>query len=261
VFGNLNERDTVAVIADLVLARLESEGIEVELLPATVPPGYVADAFVSIHADGNPNRSVGGFKIAGPRRDYSGRSSALVEALYDSYASSTNLDTDPSISRRMTAYYAFNWPRYEHAVHPYTPSVIVETGFLTNATDRSIIVDRPELAAEGIANGILAYLSDIPDPTPPPQTLVAPNLPIIGQLDCAPIRRERQDRETDCLPSIQSSDGAFYAIISDTDLATTTFPYEAEVNGDYYPVQTLSNYFWFRYEVSGLIENATVITN
>ena len=98
-----NERDTVEVITDLTAELLEGEGITVDILPATVPPGYEADAFVSIHADGNLSSNVRGFKHAGPRRDYSGRSEALVAALYESYSQATGLPIDPSISRRMTA--------------------------------------------------------------------------------------------------------------------------------------------------------------
>lgn len=82
--GGFNERDTVAVIADAVATQLRSAEIVVDILPTTIPPGYVADAFVSIHADGNSNGAVRGFKLAGPRRDYSGLSEDLVTALYRS---------------------------------------------------------------------------------------------------------------------------------------------------------------------------------
>lgn len=257
-FGRYNERDTMSVIVEYVAAELESSGVEVDILPATVPPGYVADAFVAVHADGNLNTSVRGFKIAGPRRDYSGRSQALVEALEIAYGSETALPEDPNITRRMTAYYAFNWPRYEHAVHPYTPSAIVETGFLTNAADRALIVEEPRRAAAGIAAGILAYLEDIPEPTPPPQTLVAPTLPLTGTLECAPVRAERRDRDDrGCLPSVLV-DGVHYALMTDAELATSTFPYRATVRGRYVPVQTLDNYFWFHWEVAGIIDDARI---
>ena len=58
----------------------------------------------------------------------------------------------------MSGYYAFNWRRYDHAVHPMVPAVIVETGFLTNAQDRALLVNESERVAEGIANGIVAFL-------------------------------------------------------------------------------------------------------
>ncbi|MEX0649809.1 MAG: N-acetylmuramoyl-L-alanine amidase [Candidatus Andersenbacteria bacterium] len=158
VGGGTNERDVVLKIAEQVAALLKEAGIEADLLPATVPPGYIADAFVSIHADGNIDSSVSGFKIASPRRDYSGRSIYLEESLYKTYEQATGLNRDPSISRRMSGYYAFNWRRYEHAIHPMTPAVIIETGFLTSPQDRKIIVSQPELSIQGIADGIITYL-------------------------------------------------------------------------------------------------------
>ncbi len=254
VWGPYNERDTMAVIAELVAAELRANDIEVELLPAVVPPGYVADAFVSIHADGNTNESVRGFKIAGPRRDYAGTSEALVDALYESYAAATGLPQDPSISRRMTAYYAFNWPRYEHAIHPFTPSVIVETGFLTNAADRAFLLNEPERAAAGIAAGIVAFLESNPEPVPPPGSLTAPALPLSGAVECAPVRAERRDRDSrPCEAALRDADGYHYLLLSEPPLATSSLPYEATISGQYMPVQVLDNYFWFQYEVRGLI--------
>jgi N-acetylmuramoyl-L-alanine amidase len=40
-----------------------------------------------------------------------------------------------------------------------TASVILETGFLTSPGDRELIVDQPELSAEGLADGIVSYLT------------------------------------------------------------------------------------------------------
>jgi len=254
VSGPYNERDTVEVITELVAEDLRANNILVDVLPATVPPGYVADVFVSIHADGNNNTSVRGYKIAGPRRDYSGRSEALVAALYSSYGEATNLPIDPSISRRMTAYYAFNWPRYEHAIHPFTPAVIVETGFLTNAADRSIIVSEPERAAAGIAEGIKNYLSAIPDPVLQPQTLVAPTFPLTGTFVCATVRAERRDRDDgECTPAL-ATDTSEYVIVGIASTSLPTIGSQLTITGEYRPVQLLDNYFWFQYEVAGIIE-------
>jgi len=50
----------------------------------------------------------------------------------------------------MQNYYAFNFRRYEHSLHPMTIGVIIETGFLTSAGDRQIILSDPERAARGI---------------------------------------------------------------------------------------------------------------
>jgi len=145
-------------IAQKTAAILEKQGIAVDILPATVPPHYWADVFVSIHADGNSNPAVSGFKAAAPRRDMTGNANKLLAFIEEAYQAATGLPKDPNVSRNMRGYYAFAWWRYDHAVHPMTTSIILETGFLTSPADRAIIVRRPELAAAGIANGIIAYL-------------------------------------------------------------------------------------------------------
>ncbi|EKD65367.1 MAG: cell wall hydrolase/autolysin [uncultured bacterium] len=137
---------------------LEENGIVVDVLPATIPPKYWADVFVSIHADGSLDPSKSGFKAAAPRRDMSGKANSLVEKMEMTYQETTSLPKDPNVSRNMRGYYAFSYWRYEHAVHPMTASAILETGFLTSASDRKIIVDNPQISAKGIAEGIMTYL-------------------------------------------------------------------------------------------------------
>lgn len=159
------ERAANQTIAELVKALLEEQAVVVDLLPTTIPPEYWADVFVSIHADGNENPQTSGYKIAAPsaRRDLSGKAQVLADTIADSYAKATGLPLDPNITRNMRGYYAFNWRRYEHSIHPMTPAAIVETGFISSPSDRKIIVQRPEKAAEGIANGILIFLGIDPE--------------------------------------------------------------------------------------------------
>jgi hypothetical protein len=57
----------------------------------------------------------------------------------------------------MSNYYAFNYRRYEHALHPMTIAVILETGFLTSQSDWGVIVDDPDRAARGIVAGVTAF--------------------------------------------------------------------------------------------------------
>lgn len=156
--GGKTEVEVNKKIAQATKEILEKEGIIVEILPATVPPQFWADVFVAIHADGNLDRSVNGFKVASPRHDYSGNSYNLAELIQGSYKASTNLNLDPNISRNMSSYYAFSWRRFEHAVHPMTASAILETGFLSNAGDRKVIVNKPHLSAQGLSDGIIKYL-------------------------------------------------------------------------------------------------------
>lgn len=147
-------------IAEETAKLLESEGIGVEILPTTIPPGYFADVFVSIHADGSLDPEKSGYKAAAPRRDMTGNAEALLKAVEKEYAEATKLTKDPNVTRNMRGYYAFGWWRYKHAVHPMTTSIILETGFLTSPADRELIVDNPEISAQGLAKGILEYLLD-----------------------------------------------------------------------------------------------------
>jgi N-acetylmuramoyl-L-alanine amidase len=137
---------------------LEEKGIIVEILPATIPEKYYADAFVAIHADGSESYLTSGYKSSAPWRDFSAKSSKLNEYIKTSYGEVTEMDWDDNITRNMRGYYAFSFWRYTHAVHPMTPSVILETGFLTNYNDRQIIVEQPELSAKGLADGIVRFL-------------------------------------------------------------------------------------------------------
>lgn len=261
-YGTYTERALMETLGALVKQKLEAAGIVVDLLPATVPPKYEADAFISLHADGNSSSRARGFKIAGPRRDYSGLSDELVTELSTAYGQATGLPEDDQITRRMTSYYAFNWPRYEHAVHPFTPSAIVETGFLTNAVDRAFLINEQEKIATGIASGTLAFLALPRVITPPPGALTLPPLPLEGTITCAPLRLERRGTTTpQCLPSLVVEEGAHYLLEASPAIATSSLPLQASVTGTYVPAETLENYFWFPYEVRGIIRNADVTIN
>lgn len=144
-------------IGQRVAALLTAQGFVVDLLPATVPPGYTADAFVALHADGSPSPAVSGFKIATPWRT-SQAAQQLLEALVSEYAAATALPQDAGITFNMRGYYAFS-RRFRHAIERTTPAVIVEMGFLTNPGDRALMLERPDLIASGIASGITRYLA------------------------------------------------------------------------------------------------------
>ena len=156
--GGKSEWEVNLAIAEETKTRLEERGIVVDILPATIPVNYWADVFVSIHADGSIDTTKRGFKAANPRRDYTGKAVNLLGYVESEYQKSTGLETDPNVTRNMRGYYAFAWWRYEHAVHPMTTSLILETGFLTSPADRKIIVAQPELSAQGLASGIINYL-------------------------------------------------------------------------------------------------------
>jgi N-acetylmuramoyl-L-alanine amidase len=160
--GGLAEWEVNLAIARRAARLLEEAGYSVEILPTTIPPDYRADVFIAIHADGNANASISGYRAAAPRRDRTGRARELADLLTETYGKATGLPHYPVITRRMRSYYAFNTRRYEHALHPMTVGVILETGFLTNPRDRRIIVGDQDRAAAGIADAVIRFLEGEP---------------------------------------------------------------------------------------------------
>jgi hypothetical protein len=161
VWRGLTETSVNLEIARRVVRQLREVGVSAELLPATVPPGYDADAFVAVHADDGGGPVPSGWKISTPWRA-SGASRLLRDEIARTYAQTSGLPEDRyGISFNMRGYYGFSWYRFEHAVAPSTPAAIIETGFLTSATDRAVIADDPERTASGISQGVIAYLGEL----------------------------------------------------------------------------------------------------
>jgi len=194
--GGKAEWEVNLKIAEKTASLLRDQGIIVDILPATIPVAYWADVFVAIHADGSENPSASGFKAASGYGCFSvnrpatssvshlgweGRHGSalgqwapylrsncsqdteaprLVELLETEYKKATDLDVDSNVSHNMRGYYAFNWRRYEHALHPMTAAVILETGFLTSPHDRAILISNSDKAAEGVANAVTKFLDE-----------------------------------------------------------------------------------------------------
>lgn len=156
--SGISEWEVNLAIAQAVKKYLEGAGVVVDILPATVPPSYWADAFVAIHADGSTDPQTSGFKVAGPWRDYTKKATELVKIIEEEYVKEVGFSKDPNITRNMRGYYAFSWWRYEHAVHPMTPSVILETGFLTNPNEAYVLINNPEVPAKAISDALLRFL-------------------------------------------------------------------------------------------------------
>jgi hypothetical protein len=151
-------------IAQRAAALLEASGVQVDVLPATVPPGYRANAFIALHADGDPAGLAHGFKVARPGfsslPDVDDR---LVATMNQVYAADTELPRDDEhISLRMLYYYAFNSRRYCHSVAPGVPQAIIEMGYLTSASDRQYLIGDPDKLARGLADSIQTFLSSLP---------------------------------------------------------------------------------------------------
>ncbi len=164
-------------VAQRVGVILNSKGIAVDILPTTIPVGYVADAFVALHADSDGVGSNSGFKMAhgarrGPYED------ALLNDIKDSFGAATGLDYDAThISNQMRGYYPFSWSRFQHAVAAHTPAVILEMGYVSNDDDRALMLDHPDTFANAIASGVMKFLAETPRSKIFGQDLVVPAFP------------------------------------------------------------------------------------
>jgi hypothetical protein len=164
VGGGKQEWEVNLDIARRAALLLEAANIQVDVLPATVPPSYRANAFIALHADGDPAGAANGFKVARPGfsslPDVDDR---LVDTLNQVYAADTELPRDDAhISLRMRYYYAFNSRRYCHAVAPGVPQAIIEMGYLTSPLDRRLLINDPDRLARALADGVQAFLTTLP---------------------------------------------------------------------------------------------------
>ncbi|MDP9265016.1 MAG: N-acetylmuramoyl-L-alanine amidase [Chloroflexota bacterium] len=176
-WNGLTEWEVNIDVAERVAGLLRDKGLVVDVLPTTIPPGYLADAFVALHADGDGVGDKSGYKVSHSTRrtPFEDRLVADVRAEYEA---ATGLDFDAAgITRNMTGYYAFAWSRVRYSAAPHTPSAILEMGFLSNDHDRGLMTAQADEVATGIANGILRFLDEVPPATLFGQDLLLPPAP------------------------------------------------------------------------------------
>ncbi|MCA9838942.1 MAG: N-acetylmuramoyl-L-alanine amidase [Trueperaceae bacterium] len=158
-FG-VNEVDINRSTAYMLKDMLEFEGIEVDLLPATMPANYHADLVIALHSDASPDVNRRGYKSAYFRYPRNKWEPELKKAIDQAYFFFSGLpDDDENVSGSMLEYYAFNRARYKHAVSRSTPAVIVEMGYISNEQDRDFLLD-PVNPAYALKRGILTYLAE-----------------------------------------------------------------------------------------------------
>ncbi|MCU0488827.1 MAG: N-acetylmuramoyl-L-alanine amidase [Anaerolineales bacterium] len=154
----LTEAEINQTIATLVQKQLNEVGYDVDLLKEFDPrlTGYKALALISIHADSCDyiNEQATGYKVAAalasPNPEQATR---LTACLRSRYAQATGLSLhSTSVTGDMTNYHAFN------EIDPETTAAIIETGFLN--LDRQFLTEQPQVAAQGIVNGILCFLNN-----------------------------------------------------------------------------------------------------
>jgi N-acetylmuramoyl-L-alanine amidase len=164
VGGGKQEWQVNLDVAQRTASLLEASGIHADVLPATVPEHYQANAFVAIHSDGDTTGADNGFKVARPGfssiPDIDDR---LVDIINQVYGSETELPRDDEhISLRMRYYYAFNSRRYCHAVVPGVPQAIIELAYLTSAVDRQYLIGDPQRLAQALADSVQTFLATTP---------------------------------------------------------------------------------------------------
>lgn len=157
----VDEVEVNSAVASALAARLATHGIEVDLLPATVPPGYRADLVLSIHADANADPSRSGYKSAHFRPARNPHEALLKVSVDRAMLLATGLpDDDRNVSGNMLHYYAFNQRRFRHAVSRSTPALLVELGYLSNRSDLRLL-QQTDLLADGLERGVLSYLREV----------------------------------------------------------------------------------------------------
>lgn len=160
--GNVlvTEAEINARVTELAAERLRRVGADVTILDEYDPrlEGLRAAVLVSLHADSCIEAS--GFKAA--VHAYSAIptiNERLLTCIEQTYPAATGLPHHPNtVTHNMTEYHAFK------RIDPLTPAAIIELGFLGG--DQALLVNQPELAAKGVADGILCFLADEKEPTP-----------------------------------------------------------------------------------------------
>lgn len=115
---------------------------------------FGADYFISLHTNSFEMDSVNGIEVYVAETNSVSYSfgQALLQGLLDStglYSRGMKLNPNLRVLKNATM-----------------PAALLEMGFITNATDASLLSQHPELFAEGIYNGILSYF-DLEPNTPP----------------------------------------------------------------------------------------------
>ncbi len=152
----LTEAEVNENIANQVVAYLQSRDIKTDLLEEfdTRLGNYGATAVISIHSDSCDyiNDLATGFKVAGSSLT---NSSALQACVEQTYGQATNLPIHANtITPHMTDYHVFR------TLPVGVPAIIIEVGFMNK--DRNLLVNTPEIPANGVIQGIECYLAQLP---------------------------------------------------------------------------------------------------
>ena len=164
------EVDVNLNIATLAQKLLVAQGYDVDLLGEydSRLSGYKASALVSVHNDSCDyiNDQATGYKVASAMASkYPDQAARLTACLRSRYGQITGLTLhSSSVTPDMANYHTFE------EINENTPAAIIETGFLN--LDRQFLIQKPDVAAEGIVSGILCFLRN--ESILPPTLIPAP---------------------------------------------------------------------------------------
>ncbi|MDA8219569.1 MAG: N-acetylmuramoyl-L-alanine amidase [Dehalococcoidales bacterium] len=150
--GGKTEAEVNLAMAKATAAILEQQGYVVDVLPTWFTAGYHADTFVAIHCDGGVSSRRGFFAEAPASSSTKQKDLELVALLNDEHAKATGIPYVYRGTANSRYYYGFD------RVDKTTPRALIETGFLSNATDRDILVNHTDQVAQGLAQAIMKFL-------------------------------------------------------------------------------------------------------
>ncbi len=163
--GQTNEKDINWAVANKAAEILRQRGYTVDVKPAgSGISGYVADAFVALHADycagtntGFKVSRYGGTKGTG-KTGNDDASDRLVDSLWNAYGAATGLPRDTSVGHftdNMIYYYALN---PSGGIATSTPGAIIEMGWLSGDLAFLRSIDGQQRMANGIADAMDQFL-------------------------------------------------------------------------------------------------------
>ena len=159
----LTEAEITFDVAQRIVRELRGQGYSVDLLDEFDPrlENYQAAALVSVHANtcATFSERVSGYLVAAAAARVTARldDTLLVDCIAEYYQQETGLERHSGITEDMTNYHTFR------EIHPLTPAAIVELGFML--ADRDLLTNRSNVAARGVANGVLCYMQPGREPT------------------------------------------------------------------------------------------------
>lgn len=158
-YGNpeLLEVDINFAVSQRIIARLRAANYSIDMLDENDPrlENYRAAAMVSIHANtcADFGEIVSGYIVhKSDARPDNGIDSFLRECIAINFGAAVPLQRSYTETDDLINYHAFQ------RIHPLTPAVILEMGYML--ADRDVLTEDPELLSNAIMAGILCFIDN-----------------------------------------------------------------------------------------------------